>query len=343
VGPQSREDGVEEHLHLARHDEIAPGEQPLQEDDAAVEVGGRDDREPLADQGVVGVVPLRPLRVHPDAALGNQVGQLDEQQQEQLLGHRHVDDRAVRALEQACIGPLGRHRRRDAPVERVVELDGVVRVVEHGRVWRDAVGHVRVAEDPTLEQRFERARVEAHRDLQQLLQVDDLVVAPIADVGPRVARLGHLPLDAVAGDPVGVVAVGGGRAEEDADHPVDEPGERVRERLPVLEDVAPVALVVEPQAAVAVAHVDREAVPGAAGVAVAPTEGERQVRAAEPLEVGVPHLDGARHQLVVREGRRQGVEEGALGLEHAHGCACGRRRRGRRARRGRHPRTRRRA
>ena len=228
VRSQTRVDGVEEGAHLAgERDGRAVGQERLQVDDGAVEVRGRHDREPLADERVVRVVPLRALGVHPDPALGHQVGQLDEQQQEQLLGHRDVHDRAVRALEQAGVGALARGRGGDALVELRVEGDGVVRVVEHGRVGRDPVGNVRVAEDAALQQVGQRAGIEARRDLQELLQVDDLVVAPVADVGPRVALVRHLPLDAVAGDPVRVVAVRRGRAQEDADHPVRRtPGRR---------------------------------------------------------------------------------------------------------------------
>ena len=63
--------------------------------------------------------------------------------------------------------------------------------------------------------------------------------------------------------------------------------EALGQRLPVLEDVAPVALVAVDRLPVLVPDVDREAVPRPARVAVAAAERERQVRAAQPSELGI--------------------------------------------------------
>ncbi len=52
------------------------------------------------------------------------------------------------------------------------------------------------------------------RHLQQAQQVDDLVVAPVADVAPGIVRRRHLPVHPVAGDAVGVEAVHRGGVDE---------------------------------------------------------------------------------------------------------------------------------
>ena len=48
-------------------------------------VGQGDHREPEADQCVVRVVPFRPLRVHPDATVWNEVRQFAQGRDEELL------------------------------------------------------------------------------------------------------------------------------------------------------------------------------------------------------------------------------------------------------------------
>jgi len=97
-----------------------------------------------------------------------------------------------------------------------------------------------------------------------------------------------LPLEALPQDAVGIVPVGGGAGQELGDHGLQEGGVAEGQRLPVLEDVPPVALVVVELGTAGLAHLDGEDVPGAAGVAVAAAEGQRQVLPSQPLQVGVP-------------------------------------------------------
>ncbi len=88
----------------------------------------------------------------------------------------------------------------------------------------------------------------------------------------------RLPVEAVFNDPVGVVAVEGTRVQELEDHAFHELRIAVCECFPVLENIAPVALVVQDLRAVFfVVGVDGELIPRAAGVAVAAAELERQV------------------------------------------------------------------
>src|SRR6185436_5373619 len=60
--------------HFAREQgrAIADGlDQTVEDPEVAFEMAERDHRHAVADEGVVGVVPLGPLRVEPDAGAGN--------------------------------------------------------------------------------------------------------------------------------------------------------------------------------------------------------------------------------------------------------------------------------
>ena len=262
-----------------------------QEAQVAAQVAQGDHGDAAAGQGVVGVVPLRPLGVHPDAGVGHQVRQLGQGRHQQLLEQIGVVDRAVRAGQQLAVGPPvgdpfvdarppGRRRSRWCRAGSSQDL----------LVWLDAVGHVGVAEDLVAEHVREAAGVVAVQGLEQLQQVDDLVVAPVADVAPGIVGRHDFPVHAVTGDAVGIEAVHGRGVDELGDDAGQEPGEGRAQGFPVLEDVAPVALVVQRPVAVAVADADGEPVPGPAGVAVAPPEVEGQVLVAQALEVGVAGL-----------------------------------------------------
>jgi len=125
-------------------------------------------------------------------------------------------------------------------------------------------------------------------DLEELLEVNDLVVAPVADVGPGVVGFDGFPVEAVFGDPVGIVSVEGGGVQELENHSVDESGIGMGQGLPVLEEVPPVPLIVEDFGAIGfVLDVYGKIVPGAAGVAMAAAEFEGEVFHGEPDQVGV--------------------------------------------------------
>ena len=198
-----------------------------------------------------------------------------------------------------------------------VEPDGRAGVANDLGERDDLVGDVGVGEDVALEERPQPLGVVVERELEEPEQVDDLVVAPVADGGPGVARVGRLPVDAVLGDAVRVVAVHRRGVHELGDDVLDELGVAEGERLPVLEDVAPVALEVEDPVPLGVAHLDVEPVPGTAGIAVPAAEGEGEVLVREPLEVGVAQRSGAGQEGGARLDGRQRVEEGPVALRGA--------------------------
>ena len=80
-------------------------------------------------------------------------------------------------------------------------------------------------------------------EFEQAAEIDNLVVAPVADVRPRVLGLYHFPVYALRGNLIGVVAINSGGVEELRDDTVRIERIGQGECLPVLEDVAPVALI----------------------------------------------------------------------------------------------------
>ncbi len=79
-------------------------ENPVAESQVAAEVADRDHGQAPAGERVVGVVPFGPLRVEPDAAIGNEVAELDQERHQQFLRERDQDDLAAVVRQQFPIG-----------------------------------------------------------------------------------------------------------------------------------------------------------------------------------------------------------------------------------------------
>src|SRR5437870_12470357 len=108
------------------------------------------------------------------------------------------------------------------------------------------------------------------------------MVAPVADVAPRILGVANLPVDAVTSDAIRVVAVGRRGVKEHCDHLVNIAGKTLSQTLPVLENIAPVALIGVKRATLFVLDVNLKSVPWPAWIAVATTETQRQVFVREP-------------------------------------------------------------
>ena len=93
----------------------------------------------------------------------------------------------------------------------VVVIDGVLGVLKERVVGLDPVRDVGVDERVVLEAVLEFLGVVVLQELQELQEVDDLVVTPVADVRPRVVWLDGLPFKAILEHAVRVVPVEGGR------------------------------------------------------------------------------------------------------------------------------------
>ena len=109
------------------------------------------------------------------------------------------------------------------------------------------------------------------------------MIAPVADVAPRVVGLLDLPVDTFLGDTVRVIAVDRGGVDEFGNHVLDELGIAERKCFPVLENVAPVTLIRQQAFAALVFKTNLELVPGPTRVAMAATERDRQVFACESV------------------------------------------------------------
>ena len=269
----------------------------------------------MSDERVIGVVPFGPLGIHPDAAVDHEIAELRQERHQQLLDEVHLVYRTVAVEQQLAVGADRLHGRFDALRPRAVVIDRVLRVGQQRIERANPVGHVRVAENRLAQQPGQAIRMKRLRELEQLLQVNDLVIAPVADVTPRIIRVLDLPVDAFLGDAIRVVTVDRRRVDEFGDHALDEFGKAERQRFPVLEDVAPVALVGEERLALGVADANRELVPWPARVAVTAPEGDRQVLVTQPLQLQVTGFAGLVEELARGQGIRQAIEQDPVAQE----------------------------
>ena len=289
---------IEQRSHRCRQlDVIVAREGAKQEPRIARDGIERDDRDSPARERVVGVVPLGALGVEPDAAAGHEVGELDEQWDQQLLRQGDEPDLTIDLTDQPSVGPKLLCGTQEDLVSRPIEGDAVPRVGDERVEAVDPVGHVGVRVDPFIQAGPEDAWLVPFAGLEQPQQIDDLVVAPVADVAPGVIRVLDLPVDAGPADAVGVVPICRRRVQEHGDELAQVAGVADAEGFPVLEDVAPVALVAIDQL-VTVVDADGVPVPGPAWIAVAAAEGERQVAAQQACQLGVVLLEGITQELL---------------------------------------------
>ena len=134
------------------------------------------------------------------------------------------------------------------------------------------------------------------------------MVVPVTYVGPWVVTVDAFPVDAMPADPVRVVAINGHRIDELRYHVRSPTRIALKQRLPVLEDVAPIALVVGHHAPVRIFDADLESVPRPARVAVSPAECEGEVLKAQADKVGISGLSCLGHQGLIIQGRGQRLE-----------------------------------
>ncbi len=119
------------------------------------------------------------------------------------------------------------------------------------------------------------------------------MIAPVADIAPRVIGLLDFPVDAFLGNSVWVVAIHCRGVDELGNHVFDKFRIAEGQGLPVLENITPVALVGEQVVAPIVFQFDRKLVPGPARVTMPATKGDGQVLAGQTLQLIVALiLDG---------------------------------------------------
>ena len=113
---------------------------------------------------------------------------------------------------------------------------------------------------------------------------------PSSPEAVRVAGLGYLPVYAVAGNAVGVVAIGRRGIEKYRYNTGQILGKAHAHGFPVLKDVAPVALIICAGRAVLVLRNDIEAVPRAGGVSVTARKADGEIFRGETVQIGVARL-----------------------------------------------------
>ena len=261
--------------------------QALQEDHEAPHVAERYHGRTVADERIVRVVPLGAERVHPYARVGHKVAQFGQQGDKQFLGHGNQQGLlGLSHHETRVLSVLGQEGE-DMLVQVIVEADGVLGVCHYLGIRLEAVRHIGEGKLAHARHVAQRLRVVRKTEFEQAAEVDNLVVAPVADVRPRVLGLYHLPVYALGGNLIGVVAVNGSGVEKLRDDTVRIERVRQGERLPVLEDVAPVALISNDTLAFGVIDTDVKQVPRARRVAVAAGEGQRQILQEEAMELAI--------------------------------------------------------
>ena len=262
-------------------------EDGLQYDEVPSEIRGGHHGEPEAGEGVVRIIPFGTLRVHPDSTVRNECRELREDRDQEFLCERDVYDVPLRIMNESAVGADSIGSIERSRVGAIIERDGVSRIGDQIRVIGQSIGNVGKREDAVVEPGIETSGPDLEREFEKSGQVPDLMIAPISDVAPRVVRLGRLPVDSLTSDSIGVESVGSRGVEKLRDHVVDPARIRESERLPVLEDVAPIPLVGEASFAVALLDADVEGVPRPAWIAVPTTEPDGEVLPGDPLQIRI--------------------------------------------------------
>src|ERR1700693_3898875 len=89
----------------------------------------------------------------------------------------------------------------------MIKSDRVLRVRDDLVEAVDFIRHVRVNTVLGAELAGQLSRLKSLLAFQQTQQINDLMVAPITDVAPRILGVADLPVNAVARDPVRIVTV----------------------------------------------------------------------------------------------------------------------------------------
>ncbi len=133
-------------------------------------------------------------------------------------------------------------------------------------------------------------------DLKKFLQVNNLVIAPIPDIRPRIIGLNGFPVEAVFGNPIWIVAIEGGSIQELENHTGNKFGIRMRQSFPVLKNIPPVTFVVQNFSTVCfIFNVYGKIIPRTARIAVPAAEFQRQILYRKPDQVIVIAF---RHKIV---------------------------------------------
>ena len=188
-----------------------------------------------------------------------------------------MHDVAGDIMHHSAIGPDGLGPLHRGFMGIPVEGDGATRIIDHVFVAGKSVGDIGVGEDRPVQPPGQQFGVHAAGGFQEPREVGDLMIAPVADVAPGVVRFGNFPVDAFAGDAIGIEPIGRRGVEELGDDVFAPGGVGEQQGFPVLEDVSPVAFVGQSSSAIGLGDSDVECIPGSTGITVAAAEPERQI------------------------------------------------------------------
>ena len=116
------------------------------------------------------------------------------------------------------------------------------------------------------------ARMHLRADLHQLLEINDLMVTPVANIRPGIIWFRNFPINTLTGNSIGVVSICCGGIQKSTDHAFDIFRVGISKRFPVLENIAPVSFVPQLQRTILFFDIDRKSIPGSAGIAMPPAE-----------------------------------------------------------------------
>ena len=144
----------------------------------------RDHGNPIAHQGIVRIVPLRTLGVHPYPGFWDEIVELGQPGNEQFFHQAALEQLPIGRIHQTLIIAQLSHPVLDVFMQLIVEPNGVLRI-GHDIVERtDAVRHIGKHQGFVVRP-FDQIQLPVCLcDLQQFEQIDDLVISPITDVGP---------------------------------------------------------------------------------------------------------------------------------------------------------------
>ena len=168
-----------------------------------------------------------------------------------------------------------------------IKDDGLARISNQLLVRLQRVGHVGKREHGHRQPLTHPLGIDGSRQFKKSTEVRDLVIAPVANIAPRVVGLRNFPVDAFSSDPVRIEAIKRGGIDELQNEMIHPTWVRQSQRFPVLENVTPIALVRQTTRTILVAHANVEHVPRPGGITMATSKPEGEVFIGQPKQLRV--------------------------------------------------------
>ena len=135
-------------------------------------------------------------------------------------------------------------------MQLVIKHDRVVRIFLQFAIGFNPIWHIRVTQRWSIQLKSQFPGMKTVAGFHQFQQIDDLMIAPVADIRPGIALFRNFPINPCATDAVRIVAIRRGGTQESIHGGFCKLREGVNQSFPILEDVAPVTSVIQTQRAV---------------------------------------------------------------------------------------------